>query len=198
MSTPFENKLANLIVNLRETASEATRLAAQVEAALLKIYEEEGATPSEPTPLSITQYSSEDLQISGVKIASRSVDGFYCNSNIIQLVNGYKFDWLMTPENIADLRDYAFIEVHANTGSTVSFTYATASNYTRMCFMKSMTPKVQDELKPGKIYVVHNAKRNGKNFWDFAAECPGENHQIIARAKKLAKVFAELKKEGKL
>ena len=201
MSTSFENKLANLIVNLRETASEATRLAAQVEAALLKIYEEEGATPSEPTPLPITYYNNEDLYIpheSKIKQVSRSVDGFYCNSNIIQLVNGYKFDWLMTPENIADLRDYAFIEVHANTGSTVSFTYATASNYTRMCFMKSMTPKVQNELKPGKIYVVHNAKRNGKNFWDFAAECPGENHQIIARAKKLAKLFAELKKEGKL
>lgn len=201
MSTSFENKLANLIVNLRETASEATRLAAQVEAALLKIYEEEGATPSEPTPLPITYYTNEDLYIpheSKIKQASRSVDDFWCNSNIIQLVNGYKFDWLMTPENIADLRDYAFIEVHANTGTTVSFTYATASNYTRMCFMKSMTPKVQNELKPGKIYVVHNAKRNGKNFWDFAAECPGENHQIIARAKKLAKLFAELKKEGKL
>ena len=199
MSTPFENKLANLIVNLRETASEATRLAAQVEAALLKIYEEEGATPSEPTHLPITYYSDADLILnSASKMESRSIDGFYCNSNIIQLVNGYKVDWLMTPENIADLRDYAFIEVHANTGTTVSFTYATASNYTRMCFMKSMTPKVQNELKPGKIYVVHNAKRNGKNFWDFAAECPGENHQIIARAKKLAKVFAELKKEGKL
>lgn len=207
MSTPFENKLANLIVNLRETASEATRLAAQVEAALLKIYEEEGtgnsspegATPSEPTPLPITYYTDADLILSPVsKMESRSIDGFYCNSNIIQLVNGYKVDWLMTPENIADLRDYAFIEVHANTGTTVSFTYATASNYTRMCFMKSMTPKVQNELKPGKIYVVHNAKRNGKNFWDFAAECPGENHQIIARAKKLAKLFAELKKEGKL
>lgn len=206
MKSSFELKLGELLVDLREIQSQSGALADRLEATILKMYEEaeaeQGAMPSKETPLPIQQYQGEDSfdasKSPNVKMTSRSVGGFWCNSNIIQLVNGEKFEWKMTPENIADLRDYAFIEVHANTGTTVSFTYATASNYTRMCFMKSMTPKVQNELKPGKIYVVHNAKRNGKNFWDFAAECPGENHQIIARAKKLAKLFAELKKEGRL
>jgi hypothetical protein len=175
MSAPFENKLANLIVNLRETASEATRLAAQVEAALLKIYEEEGATPSEP-----------------------QAPQFKINSDITQLIEGKLSKFDMSAKNIADLRDYAFIQVHANTGSTVTFTYATASTYTRMCFMSNMLPEVNQVLQEGGIYVVHNQKRKGKNFWDMAVACEGEPHQIQARAKKLAKLFAELKNEGKL
>ena len=60
MSTNFEHKLADIIVNLRDTATQATKLANQVEAALLKIYEEEGATPSKETPLPIQQYQGED------------------------------------------------------------------------------------------------------------------------------------------
>ena len=175
MSTPFENKLANLIVNLRETASEATRLATQVEAALLKIYEEEGATPSQP-----------------------QAPQFKINSDITQLIEGKLSNFDMSVKNIADLRDYAFIQVHANTGSTVTFTYATASTYTRMCFMSNMLPEVNQILEVGSIYVVHNQKRNGKNFWDMAVKCEGTESQIYTRAKKLAKVFAELKNEGKL
>lgn len=175
MSTSFENKLAALIVNLRETSETATKLANQVEAALLKIYEEEGATPSQP-----------------------SVPQFNINSDITQLIQGTLKTFDMTPKNVAELRDYAFIQVHANTGSTVTFTYATASTYTRMCFMANMLPEVNAILQPDAIYVVHNQKRNGKNFWDMAVKCEGEDHQIIARAKKLAKIFAELKKAGKL
>lgn len=185
MTSPVEQKLANLLVSLRETAAQSNQLADQVEKAILALYEvDEPTQPEQPE--------------SKPQVVKVKTEQTYCNGNIVSLIKGESFTWDMSVQNITDLRDYAFIEVHANTGSTVSFTYATATNYTRMCFMKSMTPDVSEELKAGKIYVVHNAKRNGKNFWDFAIECPGEKHQILARAKKLAKLFAELKKEGKL
>ena len=183
MSTNFEHKLADLIVNLRDTATQATKLANQVEAALLKIYEEEGVGNNSPE---------------GATPSQQQVPQFKINPDITKLIQGKLKSFDMTPKNVAELRDYAFIQVHANTGSTVTFTYATASTYTRMCFMANMLPEVNAILQPDSIYVVHNQKRNGKNFWDMAVKCEGEDYQIIARAKKLAKLFAELKKEGKL
>lgn len=189
MSTSAETKLANLLISLRETSVQATQLADQLEAAILAMYEqEESATPPK---------KEVGYQIS--KTYASQLD-FKFNSNICDLVKGDSFEFDKSAKNLSDLRDYAFIEVHANSGSTVTFTYATASNYTRMCFMNSMLPVVQELLQPGKIFVVHNSKRKGKNFWDAAFDCSeyGEKHQIIYRAKKLAKLFAELKNEGKL
>lgn len=178
MSTSsFEQKLAALIVDLRETSETAAKLGNQVEATLLKFYEEaeEGAMPSKP-----------------------SAPKFKINQQVLDLINGSLTKFDMSPKNVADLRDYAFIEVQANSGCTVQFTYFTAATYTRQCFMTNMLPEVNAVLEPGSVYVVHNTKRKGKNFWDMAVKCEGENHIIMARAKKLAKLFAELKKEGKL
>lgn len=179
MSTPspVETKLANLLVSLREGAQEANRIADNIEKALLAMYEEqEGATPSQP-----------------------QVPQFKINSDITALLEGTLKSFNTTAKNITDLRDYAFINVHSASSATVTFTYATASTYTRMCFMTNMLPEVNQILQGGEgIYVVHNSKRKGKNFWDMAVKCEGPEHEILFKAKKLAKLFAELKKEGKL
>lgn len=177
MKSTLELKLCELIAELRDTQNQSGALAERLEGVMIKMYEEEqeGVTPPKP-----------------------EVPQFKINPQIISLIKGEQVKFDMTAKNIADLRDYAFIEVHANTGTTVQFTYFTASTYTRMCFMTNMLPEVNQVLQAGGIYVVHNAKRKGKNFWDMAVACEGEPHQIQARAKKLAKLFAELKKEGKL
>ena len=179
MKSSFELKLGELLVDLREIQSQSGALADRLEATILKMYEEAEAEQ-------------------GAMPAQKQIPQFKINQQIISLIKGEQVKFDMTAKNIADLRDYAFIEVHANTGTTVQFTYFTASTYTRQCFMSNMLPEVNQVLVPGSVYVVHNQKRKGKNFWDMAVECEGENHQIQARAKKLAKLFAELKKEGRL
>lgn len=177
--SPVETKLANLLISLRETAATAEQLANQVEKAILALYEPAGEEIQQPKKPEVKP-------------------SFNFNKDLLDLIAGKQVNFDMSPANICDLRDYAFIKVHANTGSTVSFTYATASSYVKMCFMKTMSPEVMEMLKPNSIYVVHNGKRNGKNFWDATLKCEGEEYQITSRAKKLAKLFAELKKEGKL
>ena len=179
-TSSFELKLAQLLTDLRGIQAQSTSLADRLEATILKMYEdeaaEEGAMPSNP------------------KVAPK----FKINQQVLDLINGSLTKFDMSPKNVADLRDYAFIEVQANSGCTVQFTYFTAATYTRQCFMTNMLPEVNSVLEPGGVYVVHNTKRKGKNFWDMAVKCEGENHIIMARAKKLAKLFAELKKEGVL
>jgi hypothetical protein len=173
----FILKLGTLLEDLREIQATSTKLANNLEATILKLFEE------------------EELAAGAMPVKQPE---FKINQQILDLIKGEPVKFNMSAKNIADLRDYAFIEVHANTGSTVQFTYFTASTYTRQCFMHNMLPEVNQVLQEGGIYVVHNQKRKGKNFWDMAVACEGEPHQIQARAKKLAKLFAELKNEGKL
>lgn len=196
-SSNTETKLANLLVTLRESASTANQIADQIETALLAMYEQEGAMPSEPAPKEICeaeQYKNEIGPKSALsKIESRSIDGFWCNSDIIQLVNGEKFTWLMTPENIIDLKDYCFVEIVAKSDTNVGFKFI-SSSLGKVIITQNYDQHVYDKLKVGRIYVCHNVRKGRKLHWDFAMELLGyTREQCISKAKSLARIFAEQK-----
>ena len=201
MSSNTETKLANLLISLREGATTANQIADQIEQALLAMYEKEGATPPKKVN-GFDQYRQEnypqDNQQSidsnpNIKVSSRSINGFWCNSNIISLINGEKFEWKMTPENIIDLKDYCFVEIVAKSDTNVGFKFI-SSSLGKVIITQNYDKNVFDNLKVGGIYVCHNVRKGRKLHWDFAEELIGlTREQCISKAKSLARIFAEQK-----
>lgn len=201
MSSNTETKLANLLISLREGATTANQIADQIEQALMAMYEKEGATPPKKVS-SFDQYRQENYSQDtqqlinsqpSIKVSARSINGFWCNSNIISLINGEKFEWKMTPENIIDLKDYCFVEIVAKSETTVGFKFI-SSSLGKVIITQNYDKEVYDKLEIGGIYVCHNVRKGRKLHWDFAEELIGlTKEQCISKAKSLARIFAEQK-----
>ena len=201
MSSNTETKLANLLISLRDSANTANQIADQIEQALLAMYEKEGATPPKKVN-GFDQYRQENYPNNNqdwinseqsIKVSARSINGFWCNSNIISLVNGEKFEWKMTPDNIIDLKDYCFVEIVAKSDTNVGFKFI-SSSLGKVIITQNYDKAVFDNLRVGGIYVCHNVRKGRKLHWDFAEELVGlTKEQCVSKAKALARIFAEQK-----
>lgn len=197
MSSHTEEKLANLLVTLRESANTANQIADQIEQAIVAIYAED-AKSSPKEVCEAYQYSQNNPAATNTapinaKVTYRSINGFWCNENIISLINGDKFEWKMTPENIIDLKDYCFVEIVAKSDTNVGFKFI-SSALGKVIITQNYDKEVFDKLKVGGIYVCHNVRKGRKLHWDFATQLLGyTREQCVSKAKSLARIFAEQK-----
>ena len=180
-----ETKLANLLISLREGAATANQIADNIEKALLAMYEQEGAMPSEPAqkPLRIQEMLEEET-VGNIK-----------NKNIIDLITCSKFNWDMSAENIIDLKDYCFVEIVAKSATNVGFKFI-SSALGKVVITQNYDPVVYEALEVGKIYVCHNVRKGRKLYWDGASNLTDfglNKEQCISKAKALARIFAEQK-----
>ena len=181
MSTSAETKLANLLISLREGAATANQIADNIEKALLAMYEQEGAMPSEPAPRATQE------------VVHVTIEQKHCNSNIISLIKGEKFQWDMSPENIIDLKDYCFVEIVAKSDTNVGFKFI-SSALGKVIITQNYDKEVFDKLDVGRIYVCHNVRKGRKLHWDMAIELKYlTKEQCVSKAKALARIFAEPK-----
>ena len=190
MSNTAELKLANLMVTLRESAITANQVADQIEKALMACYEQEGtaqssspegAMPSEPAPRATQE------------VVHVTIEQKHCNSNIVSLIKGEKFEWDMSPENIIDLKDYCFVEIVAKSDTNVGFKFI-SSALGKVIITQNYDKEVFDKLDVGRIYVCHNVRKGRKLHWDMAIELKYlTKEQCVSKAKALARIFAEPK-----
>ena len=171
--TPFELEAVNLIAQSRDFAD-------RLEAMLVTILEHrEKQSPAKAAPIS-------HVTDSGIHV------------NIAQLIAEVPaVTWDTSLQSVAELRNYAFMEIASKEGSEIGFKYLT-SKFPKVNFQKRMNPEVFKHLEVGKVYIIHTTKKNGRNHWDMAIDLPYSFQEIQSRARMLSRFFATAMATGQI